>query len=1038
MLGAIVRSSLQHRKWVLCAAVAITGYGVFQASRTRLDVFPEFAPPVVTIQTEAPGLSPEEVEQLVTVPVEQAVNGVGGLQSLRSQSIQGQSSVNAIFQDGEDVQSARQRVNERLATVATRLPVGVHAPIMAPLTSSISFMYAVGLTAPTLNPMDLRAAADWELKPRLLQIPGVANVSVYGGGIRQFQIQIIPGRVLALGITLDQVLQAARKSTGVRGSGFVDSSNQRILLKSEGQSLSPAAIAKVPVAEKDGAVLRLGDIAKVVEGPAPATSAAQINGEPGISLEIFEQPGADTIQVTRDIERALEELRPAFQGRRIAIIPRMFRPAGFIETSIGNVRHALLIGGLLVILVLVVFLRNWKTAFISLTAIPLSLLMATVLLEKAGASFNTMTLGGLAIALGEVVDDAVIDVENILRRLRQNREAGDPKSAFDVVLDASMEVRGAVVHATLVVALVMLPVLALSGIQGKLFAPLGWAYLLAVLASLLVALTVTPALTLMLLGKGKLPEEEPASIRAFKVRYGHLLKALMAGPKRLMVAAIGLVVLTLCTLPFLQGSFLPSFQEGHLLVQMVMQPGTSLDESQRLGKRVTAAMKQLPFVQLVVERTGRTEGGDDPWGPQFSEFGVELSPGAGPESSAELRRVVGAIPGANFAVKTYLGDRIDEVISGSGAQVVVKLTGPNLDHLEQAAADVKGTLERIKGAADVAVDTPPGVPQWTLRLKSESAARFGMAPVDVLDAVQVAFQGLPVAQIFQGNQSIDVAVTLDPSSRKRPEQIAALMVQTPTGRSIPLSALMEVVPGTGRYAVQHEGGIRTTLVTCNVTGRDLRSFVAEADKAVRNRLKSLPDVTPHFAGVLDAQNQAQWELGLHTILAIMGVLLVLSTAFKNHRNLILVMANLPFAMVGGLLAVFFHGGWVNLGSLVGFVTLFGITTRNSIMLVSHCEHLVLVEGLPWNAETARQAATERLVPILMTALVTGLALLPLAWGADAPGREIEGPMAIVILGGLLSSTLLNLLLLPTLVQRYGQFGAGHSPSSNASFQPKEA
>ena len=1037
MLNAIVRGALRLRSLVMVGAALMVAYGAYTATHAQLGVFPEFAPPMVTVQTQAPGLSPEEVEQLVTLPLERALNGLPGLDHVRSQSIQGVSAIDITFQDGTDIYLARQQVAERVAEVAGHLPQGIGTPALAPLASSTGYAYAFGLTSAARSPMELRTYLDWTLKPKLLGIPGMANVSSYGGQVRQLQVQILPGRLQSRGLTLDQVRQAAASATGIRGAGFVDTPSQRIVLRSEGQSLTPERLAQVAVASKDGAVLRIGDVARVAWAPAPSTSAAMVDGRTGLTCELFVQPGANVIAVTKAVETLLKAQAPDLAKRGIELHAPTFRVASFIETAVGNARNALMFGGLLVVLVLLAFLRDPRTAFISLTAIPLSLLAAVVVLVHMGFTLNTLTLGGLTIALGEVVDDAIIDVENILRRMRLARDGGDTRSAPRIVLEASMEVRGSVVFATGVVALVMFPVLTFSGVQGRIFAPLGWAYLSAVLASLLVALTVTPAMTLLIFGKGRLPHEEPAWVRALKGRYHALLEELMARPKALFLGVGILVAAALVALPFLPGGFLPDFQEGHLILQMNLPTGASLQESLRTGRRVAALLAGVPGIGRVSQRAGRTEGGDDTVGPQFSEFDIELKPGAPADTGDEVREALQAIPGATFEVKTYLADRVDDYISGSSAPVVVQLNGQDLDQLDQAAASVKAVLASVPGAQDVAVDSPPGQPEWTLKVDPEAAARQGLRPVEVLDAIQAAFQGEVVGQVFEGPVVTDVALTVAPSAKRDPERIPALSIQTPDGRSLPLSQVVKVEQGTGRYAVLHDDAQRRAIVTCSVAGRDLSSFVAEAEKAVQAKGNLPSGVTARFGGVLEAQTAAHRELAFHLLIALAGILALLSLVFHSPRNLMLVLANLPFALVGGVLAAFLTGGTANLGALVGFVTLFGITTRNSIMLVSHAEHLVLQEGFQWNDATARRAAEERLVPILMTATVTSLALLPLALGARAPGREIEGPMAIVILGGLISSTILNLLLLPTLIQRFGRFAPAGETEGGAAL-PQES
>jgi CzcA family heavy metal efflux pump len=1024
MLAWIVERSLRFRGVVIALACVVAGYGLYVTSTAKRDVFPEFAPPQVVIQTEAPGLSPEEVEALVTRPIESAVNGVGNLASIRSESIQGLSVVTAMFREGTDIMQARQMVGERLVALAAQMPLGARPPTMVPLTSAASMVLIVGLTSEARSLMDLRTFADWTLRPRLLGVPGVAKVAVFGGEVRQIQVQVRPERLIGYGLSLDDVLAAARKATGVRGAGFVETDAQRIVLRTEGQLLTPDRLGEVVLAHRGGSVVRLRDAAHVVEAPEPKVGEAAINGRPGVLLVVSSQFGENTEEVTAAAERALDELKPAFQAERITLHPALFRPASFVQTAIENVNFSLLLGGVLVTVVLFLFLFNLRTAFISLTAIPLSLLAAVIVLDRLGVTLNTLTLGGLAIAIGEVVDDAVIDVENIFRRLRENRASLTPRSTFQVVLDASLEVRSAVVYSTWVVVLVFLPVLTMSGLQGRLFAPLGIAYILAVLASLVVAMTVTPALSYVLLSRGLRDGGEPRAMVALKGRYRRLLEAVTARPRLVIGAALGLCLGALATLPFFGGAFLPDLREGHFIVHMSAVPGTSLQESLRLGQRVTQELLRNPRIRSVAQQIGRAEKSDDTWGTHYTEMHVDLKPLAAAEAESvqtEIRQVLTKFPGVYFSIKTFLTERVEETLSGAGAQVVVNVFGEDLDLLDRKAQEVARVLAKIEGAVDVQVASPPGMPEVVVRLRPERLKQFGFQPVDVLDAVQTGYQGTVVGQTYEGNRVFDVTVVLDQALRREPEGIGALTLRNTEGLQIPLRELAEVYATTGRYAILHDGARRRQAVTCNVRGRDPASFVAEARKKVAAEVGFPAGVYPVFAGVTEARARAQRELLLHSVIAGTGIVLLLALVFRRARNLLLVLANLPFALVGGVLAVFMTGGWLSVGSLVGFVTLFGITMRNSIMMVSHFEHLVRAEGMRWGVEAALRGAAERLVPVLATALVTGLGLLPIALGSGEPGREIEGPMAIVILGGLVTSTVLNVLVLPTLAVRYGRF-----------------
>ena len=1023
MLRAIVRFSLRFRGIIVALACALLGYGLYALMRARYDVFPEFAPPEVSIQTEAPGLAPEQVEVLVTQPIENVIVGAPDVQRVRSRSIQGLSVITVTFKTGPGIYLDRQVISERLATLAGQLPAGVQAPVLTPLTSSTSVVLTVGLTWPGHSPMDLTTVADWTVKPRLLAVPGVAKVAIFGEAPEQLQVQFDPQRLERYGLTVQDVVAAARGATGIRGAGFIDTPNQRLVLRTAGQAVTPQAVARTVVVQRQGVNVTLGDLGRVVDAPAPAVGAATIRGVRGLVLVVSSQYGANTLQVTSQLDRALAELRPDLQAQGIALHPDVFRPADFIRTALHNVGTSLLVGGLLVILVLVLFLFDLRTAAISCTAIPLSLLAAVLVITGLGQSINTMTLGGLAIAIGEVVDDAVIDVENIHRRLRENRTLSEPRPAWRVVFDASLEVRSAVVYATFAVVLVFLPVVTMSGLAGRMFAPLGMAYIWAILASLVVALTVTPALCLLLLGGRDLPAREPPIVRGATAVYRRVLGGVERHHRLVMAAVVLLIGAGAVMLPMLEASFLPALREGDLTVHMTEVPGTSLDESLRLGDRVTQALLRIPAVRSVAQTAGRAALGDDTDGTQSSEFDVSFRPLDGRQIAAAqqaVRRTLGRFAGPTFSANSFLTERINETLSGEAGGVVVNVFGNDLTALDREARAVARALGQTRGASAVQQQAPPGMPEITVRLRPRAIARWGLAPVQVLDAVRTAYSGDVVGQIFQGNRIVDVSVILPPGDRRQVDTIGALTLRTPGGTYVPLRQLAGIAQTSGRYLIQHEGGRRVETVTCDVEGRSAAAFVADARRRMA-RLPPVPGTYVTFAGTAVEQARSRTELLMHAGLAGLGILLLLSVVMQNGRNLLLVLLNLPFALVGGVMAAAVTGGALSLGALIGFVTLFGITLRNAIMLISHYEHLVAVEGRPWGLETAMRGASERLAPILMTALVTGLGLLPLALGSGDPGREVEGPMAVVIVGGLITSTALNLLVLPTLACRYGRF-----------------
>jgi CzcA family heavy metal efflux pump len=1024
--ASIIRFSIRFRGIIIALACILVAVGVYALGDAKLDVFPEFAPPQVSIQTEAVGLPPEQVEILVTRPIENAVNGAPGVEKLRSSSIQGLSVVTVIFASSSDIYRDRQVVAERLAAATQELPQGIEPPIITPLTSSTSRMLVIGLTSQKRSLRELRDVAEWIVRLRLLAVPGVASVTVFGADKRSIQIQVHPDELIRFGLALEDVVSAARRATGVRGAGFVDTRNQRIVFQTEGQSLTPDDIARTVLLSHGAASVTLGNVADVIEAPEPPIGGASIQGKPGVILNVAEQYAADTVEVTKRLETALEELRPSLVADGIMLEPDLFRPANFITIATTNIRDSLILGGVLVTVVLFLFLFDLPTAAISCVAIPLSLLAATLVLERLGITLNTMTLGGLAIAIGVVVDDAVIDVENIVRRLRQNAGLTAPRPFAHVVLDATFEVRSAVVYATFAVILVVFPVVTLSGLAGRLFAPLGFAYSLAVLASLIIALTVTPALAMALL-PGRVRPRDPPMVHWARAAYEALLQRLAWRP-RTLIATAAVFTLAGCTvLPFFAGEFIPELKEGHFVVHMSAVPGTSLEQSLRVGSHVADTLLKLPAVRSVAQRAGRAEqSSEDTWGPHYSEFEVDLKPDVSgddaEEAQADIRRAFADLVGVNSSVMTFLGERIEETLSGYTAAVAINVFGNDLNVLDRKAQEIARVVSELQGATNVEVQSPPGLPQLTISLRKPDLERWGFDAVTVLDLIRIAYQGDIVGQTFKGNEAFHVITILDETSRDDIAKIGELPIRSPSGSYVALKQIADIREVAGRYQIVHEGARRVQTVTANVIGSDVPSFVKAAKAAIAEKLQLPSGTYIQFTGTAEAQARSQRDLVFNSLIAGVGIILLLSIITPNLRNLLLILANLPFALVGGVLAVFLTGGLLSLGGMVGFVTLFGITLRNSILMIAHYEHLVEIEGMQWELKTAIKGACDRLIPILMTSLVTGLGILPLAVGRHEPGREIQGPMAIVILGGLLTSMALNLLVLPTLAVRYGRFG----------------
>lgn len=1030
MMSAIVRFSIRFYGVIIGLASLAVIYGLYSLTQANLDVFPEFSPTQVVIQTESPGLSAELVEVLVTQPIENSIAGTVGIDTMRSQSMPGLSVVTIIFKEGTDIYRNRQAVAERLGTLSGQLPQGI-IPNITPLTSSASTVLGAGLTSEKRSLMELRTLVDWTIRPHLLAVNGVADVNVFGGDVRQFQIQVEPDKLIHYNLSLQEVMDAASRATGVRGGGYIENSNQRIVINSEGQALTPAHLAQMPVVHRNGQTIRMSDIGRVVEGAAPSISAAAINGKPGVYLSVQGQLGANTKAVTEAVEKALRELEPTLAAEQVKLYPRLFRPANFIETAVDGVQTDILIGSVLVITILFLFLFNVRTAFISATAIPLSLLTAIIVLEYFGIGLNIMVLGGLAIALGEVVDDAIIDTENIFRRLRENRLLATPRPLYRVVFDASMEVRSSVVYATFIVVMVFLPLLTLSGVAGKMFAPLGFAYISAIMASLVVALTLTPALCYLMLGRARLESEDPPLIRVIKNGYIRTLRSIEKHYKLTVGVVMLLIALGIGLLPLFKSQFIPNLNEGHFILHMTAVPGTSEKESLRIGEKVAATLAQIEGIQSVAQWVGRAQNGADTFGTHYSEFEVEIGTLSGEEQSRilnEIREILAGgengnngFPGVNFAINTFLTERIEETISGYAAAVVVNIYGQDLDALDRDARAVASILGSMEGAADVQVQSPPGTPQLVIRLRPERLAQWGVQPVDVLDSIRAAYEGIQVAQTFEGSRIIGVDVVLAPKARNNILQVGNLPLKNPESKVLRLKDIADIRQENGRSKILHAGAKRIQTVTGNVVNRDIEGFADELKTRIRNEVTFAPGNYPEFTGEAEAQAQSREDLIVHSLLAGVGIFLMLYIAFGRLRNLLLTFANLPFALIGGVLAAMFTGGWISLGSLVGFVTLFGITLRNSIMLVSHYQHLVDEEGLEWGLETALKGASERLPSILMTALVTALGLLPLAAGSGQPGREIEGPMATIIVGGLVTSTILNLLILPTIMLHFGKF-----------------
>ena len=1031
-MGSIIRFSIRHPGVIIGLALIIIAYGINQIKQSPLNVFPEFSPTQVIIQTEAPGFSSNLVETLISKPIEQAISGTIGIKQTRSQSIPGLSVVTVIFDENTDIHKNRQAVSESLSKLIRTMPIGI-IPTIAPLTSSASSVLGIGIYSDYKTLTELRTIAETIIIPQLMSVSGVADVNRFGGKVKQIHIEIIPEKLYQYNISIGEILKAVENSTLVMGGGFIENANQRLIINTDGQSKTLKEIEIAPIKTINNSVIKIRDVAIVKESFEPSISAASINGNPGVYLSVQGQLNADSYKLTQELENSLKLIEPLLKNQKIEIIPDLFKPSNFIDASIKGLRVDIIIGAFFVISILYLFLFNFKTAFISAVAIPLSLLSAISVMSYFNFGLNVMVISGLAIALGEVVDDAIIDVENIFRRMRQNKLKKQPLPLYQVVFNSSMEVRKSVVFATVIIVLVFLPLLSLSGVAGKLFGPLAIAYISSITASLFVALTITPALCYLMIGYSDIKTEDSPVVKFLKNKYEIILSRIEKQSKLIILSSLFVIAIGLSFLPFLKTQFIPPLHEGHFIMHMTSFPGTSEQESIRVGNLVTKKLEKIEGIKSIAQWVGRSPLGADTFGTHYSEFEIELDEGlGGPEQDEILANIKSILHGdnnqefeagfvgVNFAINTFLTERIEETISGYNASVVINLFGENLDLIDQDSALISSTLNTINGIKDITLQSPPGSPEVFIKLRSEKMSSLGINKADVLKFIRAAYDNYPVTKIYNGIIPTTVAVTLNKESRDDIMDIKELPIMNAQNQIIRLSEIADITQKNGRSKILHQNGKRVQTVTANIGDVDIDIFT----KSLHEKLKELKLNEGNYyeiTGSAQENMQARNELITQSLLAGGAVLLLLYIAFGSFTNLCLTVLNLPFALIGGVLAASFTGGWISIGSLVGFVTLFGITLRNTIMLISHYQFLINEENCIWNTETCIRGAKERLPSILMTALVAGLALTPIAFGSDQPGKEIEGPMAMIIIGGLFTSTILNLLILPTILLNYGSF-----------------
>jgi CzcA family heavy metal efflux pump len=1034
MMRGIVSASLRFRYLVVAAAAGVMFFGVGQIRSMPVDVFPEFAPPRVEIQTPSWGLAASEVEALVTVQLEQALAGVDGLDIMRSKSVNDLSSVELIFERGTDLLLARQLVQERIAQVTPTLPTWASPPFMMPPLSATSRVMKIGLSSDELSVIDMSNTAYWKIRARLLGVQGVANVAIWGEQLKQMHVQVDPERMAAHGVSINEVMEATSEALDegilmfsegnvIGTGGFVDTPNQRLAIYHAPSVIAPADLEHVTLEDRDGTIIQLSDVANLVEDHQPLIGDAVINDGPGIMLIVEKFPWANTLDVTRGVETALDELRPGLQG--IEIDSAIFRPATFIESALDNLTRALLLGSLLVVAVLVLFLFEWRTALISMIAIPMSLMAAALVLDLRGATINTMVLAGFVISVGVVVDDAIIDVENIVRRLRQHRREGSSKSTASIVLESSLEVRSAIIYATLIDVVAVTPVFFVAGLSGAFFQPLVISYGLAVIASLGVALTVTPALALILLRNAPIERHESPIAERLRNGYQAILSRIVRTPRPAYLAVGSVMLAGALVYPQLGQGLLPDFKERDFLMHWVTAPGTSHPEEVRISTKACIELREIEGVRNCGSHIGQALLMDEVVGIDFGENWISVDPSVDYDATlASVQEVVDGYPGIRRDVQTYLKERIREVLTGTSEAIVVRIYGPDLKVLSETALEVEAAFAEIEGIIDLHTELQVEIPQVQVEVDLAAAERYGLKPGDVRRAAAAMLASEEVGDVFYGGKAYDVHVFSTPETRRNLTSIERLPIDTPSGEQVALGDIADVRVVATPNSISHEQLARRIDVDANVSGRDLGSVVRDVEAALASVDFPL-EYYPELLGEFQERQAAQDRLLLFGIGAAIGIFLLLVTSFGLVRLALLSFLTLPSALVGGVLAAYIGGGVISLGSLVGFFTILGIAARNGIMMINHFQHLERYEGESFGPDLVLRGARERLAPILMTALATGLAIIPLVVAGDLPGHEIEHPMAVVIIGGLVTSTLLNLFVVPSLYLRFASGWVRH-------------
>lgn len=1016
MLNRIIDYSLHNRLLVMAVSLLLILFGSYTASKMEVDVFPDLTAPTVVVLTEAHGMAPEEVERLVTYPIESTVNGATNVRRVRSSSSAGISIVWVEFEWGTDIYKARQIINERMISIAERLPQGAGNPTLAPNASIMGEIMLISITADSTSMMDLRTFADWNLRPRLLGTGGVSNVVVIGGEYKQYQVLANPQKMGYYEVSLNELLKAVKESNNNASGGFINEFGNEYIVRGMGRTTDLKELGKSVIKTINNMPVKIEDVAEIKIGASSKIGDGSLRGKPAVIMTVLKQPNTNTLALTNKIDSAIADISKTLP-KDVHINTKIFRQADFINASISNIQKVLLEGAIFVIVILFLFLMNYRATLISLLAIPVSLVVAILTLKWMGFTINTMSLGGMAIAIGDLVDDAIIDVENVFKRLKENalKPQAEKRNKLAVIYDASIEIRTSVINATFIIIVAFVPLFFLSGMEGRLLAPLGIAFIVALFASLVVAITLTPVLCSFLLTGDKMllkQHKESWLVQHLNRWYESALTKAMNFKKIILTGAVTLFLLSLFLMFGLGRSFLPEFNEGSLVVSVVSLPGISLAESNKIGTQVEKELLTISEIQITTRRTGRAESDEHAQGVNASEIDAPfiLKDRDREEFMKEVREKMAGISGANITLGQPIGHRIDHMLSGTRANIAIKIFGTDLSKMFSLSNEIKKNIEGIEGLVDIGVEQQVDIPQVQIKARRDMLSKFGISIGEFTEFVDVAFAGEKISEVYEGDKSFDMVLRFNDENRGTIENIRNTLIDTKDGKKVPLHYVADIVSTSGPNTINRENVQRKTVVSVNVTGRDQKSAVEEIKTKINQNIKLPEGYRIEYGGQFESEAEASKTLLLASLLSLLVIFFILFQEFKNLKLSGIILLNLPLALIGGVLSIFFTSGIISIPAIIGFITLFGIATRNGILLVSHYKHLK-EEGRSLY-DTIIQGSKDRLSPILMTALTAGLALIPLAIAGDLPGNEIQSPMAKVILGGLISSTILNLFIIP--------------------------